>query len=224
MDVRMKSCGTAGQVGSAEYNRGSLPDQIKEIPAMRRAFTVSCLFAAIVMVGVACAHRHAGPEATEENFGVNMARMNLWREAMFRFQRAVEINPGDAMAHNNLAVAYEANGEPDKALKEYREAMRLDKSNQYIQKNYSRFVEFTSRNKKRQQRNAPKAATTTKAPAATTTAPAPAPPPPPAPAPPVIVTTTEPPVAVTTTDPPATTSTAPPPQPAPQPKPPGDEP
>ena len=85
----------------------------------------------------------------QENFGVEMARMNLWREAMFRFQRAIDINPGDAMAHNNLAVAYEANGDFEKARKEYLEALKLDKSNQYIQKNYSRFVEFTSRNKKR---------------------------------------------------------------------------
>lgn len=76
--------------------------------------------------------------------------MNLWREAMFRFQRAVEINPADAMAHNNLAVAYEANGDFDKARKEYLEALRLDRTNPYIQKNYSRYVEFLSRNKKRQ--------------------------------------------------------------------------
>lgn len=76
--------------------------------------------------------------------------MNLWREAMFRFQRAVEINPSDAMAHNNLAVACEANGDFDKARKEYLEALRLDRTNQYIQKNYSRYVEFLSRNKKRQ--------------------------------------------------------------------------
>jgi tetratricopeptide (TPR) repeat protein len=75
--------------------------------------------------------------------------MNLWREAMFRFQRATEITPGNAMAHNNLAVAYEANGDFEKARREYLEALKLDKSNQYIQKNYSRFVEFTSRNKKR---------------------------------------------------------------------------
>jgi tetratricopeptide (TPR) repeat protein len=47
-----------------------------------------------------------------------MAKMNLWREAMFRFRRAVEINPSDAMAHNNLAVAYEANGDFDKWLVE----------------------------------------------------------------------------------------------------------
>lgn len=85
----------------------------------------------------------------QENFGVQMARMNLWREAMFRFQRATEITPGNAMAHNNLAVAFEANGDFEKARKEYLEALKLDKSNQYIQKNYSRFVEFTSRNKKR---------------------------------------------------------------------------
>ena len=48
------------------------------------------------------------------------------------------------MAHNNLAVAYEANGDFDNARKEYLEALRLDRSNQYIQKNYSRFVEFLS--------------------------------------------------------------------------------
>src|SRR6185369_4841203 len=107
----------------------------------------------LLMVAMSGACRHsAGPAApaTQENFGVRMARANLWREAMFRFRRAVEINPSDAMAHNNLAVAYEANGDYEGALKEYREALRLDRSNQYIQKNYSRFVEFRQRNNKRQ--------------------------------------------------------------------------
>src|SRR5438477_9039564 len=68
---------------------------------------------------------------------------------MFRFERAVDINPSDAQAHNNLAVAYEANGDFEKARKEYLEALKLDRSNAYIQKNYSRYVEFLSRNKKR---------------------------------------------------------------------------
>jgi Flp pilus assembly protein TadD len=53
------------------------------------------------------------------------------------------------MAHNNLAVAYEANGDFENARKEYLEALKLDRSNAYIQKNYSRYVEFLSRNKKR---------------------------------------------------------------------------
>jgi tetratricopeptide (TPR) repeat protein len=78
-----------------------------------------------------------------------MARMSLWREAMFRFKRAVQMNPQDPMAHNNLAVAYEANGDFENARKEYLEALRLDRSNDYVKKNYSRFVEFLSRNKKR---------------------------------------------------------------------------
>lgn len=99
-----------------------------------------------------------GPVETQEQFGVRMAKMNLWREAMFRFRRAVEMSPDDAMAHNNLAVALEANGDFEAAGKAYREAMRLDKSNQFIQKNYSRFVEFTTRDRRRQQRKTPAAA------------------------------------------------------------------
>jgi len=108
------------------------------------------LVALALMIG--CAHQSdLSRPAAQDNFGVQMARMNLWREAMFRFQRAVDINPSDAQAHNNLAVAYEANGDFEKARKEYLEALKLDRSNPYIQKNYSRFVEFLSRNKKRQQ-------------------------------------------------------------------------
>ena len=108
----------------------------------------------------ACSHGRTDltKASSQDSFGVQMARMNLWREAMFRFQRAVEINPGEAMAHNNLAVAYEANGDFEKAAKEYRQALKLDRSNQYIQKNYSRYTEFMARNRKRQQREEAKAA------------------------------------------------------------------
>jgi tetratricopeptide (TPR) repeat protein len=120
---------------------------------------------ALALALAACGHsRDPARPAAQENFGVQMARMNLWREAMFRFQRAVEINPGDAMAHNNLAVAYEANGDFEKARREYLEALKLDRNNSYIQKNYSRYVEFLSRNKKRQQANARATATTSTSP------------------------------------------------------------
>jgi hypothetical protein len=108
------------------------------------------LVALALMIG--CSHQSdLSRPAAQDNFGVQMARLNLWREAMFRFERAIEINPGDAKAHNNLAVAYEANGDFEKARKEYLEALKLDRTNPYIQKNYSHFVEFLSRNKKRQQ-------------------------------------------------------------------------
>ena len=132
------------------------------------------LVAAVCLLS-ACSHRpDLTRSSTQENFGVQMARINLWREAMFRFKRAVEINPADAMAHNNLAVAYEANGDFENARKEYLEALRLDRANQYIQKNYSRYVEFLSRNKKRQTKDVKPAIQ----PAAQTPAPAPQPQPP----------------------------------------------
>ena len=117
---------------------------------MKGMLRLSILFATLAL-SIGCSHHSdLTRPAAQDNFGVQMARMNLWREAMFRFERAIEINPGDAQAHNNLAVAYEANGDFEKARKEYLEALKLDRTNPYIQKNYSRFVEFLSRNKKRQ--------------------------------------------------------------------------
>jgi len=117
---------------------------------MKGMLRLSILFATLTL-SISCSHNSdLTRPAAQDNFGVQMARMNLWREAMFRFERAIELNPANAQAHNNLAVAYEANGDFEKARKEYLEALKLDRSNPYIQKNYSRFVEFLSRNKKRQ--------------------------------------------------------------------------
>lgn len=125
--------------------------------------------AVAALLAMACSHQSdLSRPASQDNFGVEMARMNLWREAMFRFERAIELNPGDAQAHNNLAVAYEANGDFEKARKEYLEALKLDRNNSYIQKNYSHFVEFLSRNKKRQPGSA--AATPPKGPASNASA------------------------------------------------------
>jgi len=166
-------------------------------PALIAKSSVSRLASiALIAVAAACSH-HADLQKseTQDNFGVQMARMNLWREALFRFQRAVQINPQDAMARNNLAVAFEANGDFERARKEYLEALKLDRSNQYIQKNYSRFVEFLSRNRKRQ-----KDVKTASAAPATEATPSP---------------------VVTSTQPPAATSTQPPPAAQPQPPPPG---
>jgi tetratricopeptide (TPR) repeat protein len=81
----------------------------------------------------------------QTQFGMQAAKMDLWREAQFRFKRAVELNPGNAMAYNNLAVAYEGIGEYDQAREAYLYALNIDRSNEYIQRNYSRFVEFHSK-------------------------------------------------------------------------------
>ncbi|MCU1246695.1 MAG: yrrB 4 [Acidobacteria bacterium] len=117
---------------------------------MKRGRCTTLLFLVLAAAVSSCSHgSNVNRPSTQDNFGVQMAKSNLWREAMFRFKRAVELDPTNATAHNNLAVAYEANGDFDLAAKEYREALRLDRTNQYIQKNYSRYTEFLSRNKKR---------------------------------------------------------------------------
>jgi tetratricopeptide (TPR) repeat protein len=115
---------------------------------MKRIELTGALLMGALIAG--CSHRvDLTRESSQIDVGVDAAKMNLWREALFRFQRAVQIDPNDAMAHNNLAVAYEGTGDFEKARANYIEALRLDKGNEYIQKNFSRFTEFTSRNKKR---------------------------------------------------------------------------
>lgn len=114
-----------------------------------RLVVVSALLLAGIVTAGCGSSGNLETEAGQMRFGVQAARMDLWREAQFRFQRAVEINPQDAMAYNNLAVAYEGMGEYDKAREAYLSALKLDRSNQYIQKNYSRFVEFYQRSEKK---------------------------------------------------------------------------
>ena len=142
---------------------------------MKRAFTTSSLIlVALLILSLVVSCRSGGGDlseaSTQRRFGVRMATMNLGREAMFRVRRATQIEPDNAMAHNNLAVAYEATGDFDAAAKEYREALRLDRSNEHIQKNYSRYVEFMQRGKKREAKPATAAVTTTTAATPATTA------------------------------------------------------
>ncbi len=63
----------------------------------------------------------------------------MWKEAAYRWKRVVELNPNDYKAHNNLAIAYEALGEYQKAEKEYRLALNLSHNNDFIRSNYEKF-------------------------------------------------------------------------------------
>jgi Tfp pilus assembly protein PilF len=128
---------------------------------MRTGLKLFLLLSLVVLAGSACSSRwlDLNQSGDQLQFGVQMARANLWREAMFRFERAVEIDPNNPNALNNLAVAYEGIGEFEKARDIYARAMAADRSNQYIQKNYSRFVEFYSRNQRREEQLQSRAAT-----------------------------------------------------------------
>ena len=78
-------------------------------------------------------------------FGINVAQRGLWREAIYRWEKAVELDPSYAPAYNDLAVAYEHEGELAKAKKAYEKALELDPNNGQIRQNYELFKEINDR-------------------------------------------------------------------------------
>ena len=78
-------------------------------------------------------------------FGISVAQRGLWREAIYRWQRAAEIDPSYAAAYNNLAVAYEHEGEFDKARTAYEKAIELEPGNALVKQNYELFKEINDR-------------------------------------------------------------------------------
>lgn len=85
-------------------------------------------------------------EAKEQvEFGVQVAQRGLWREAIYRWERATEIDPTYAAAFNNLAVAYEQEGELDKARAAYEKAVALEPNNLLIRQNFDLFREINDR-------------------------------------------------------------------------------
>jgi Flp pilus assembly protein TadD len=77
----------------------------------------------------------------ELRFGIDVARRGLWREASFRFERAVQLDPDNASALNNLAIALEQQGDFERARAAYDKALQLKPGNTYIQQNYDLFRE-----------------------------------------------------------------------------------
>ncbi|HUF24028.1 MAG TPA: tetratricopeptide repeat protein [Vicinamibacterales bacterium] len=125
---------------------------------------LSAWLAALVTLGVAAplSLAAAGGAATIDNdrelataqveFGIKVAQKKLWREAAFRFEKAVEIDPTYPAAWNNLAIAYEEQGNFDAANKAYGKAVELDPGNVLIRQNYDLFKEIYDRISRRNRR------------------------------------------------------------------------
>ena len=107
------------------------------------------------MLGVAPLAAAADDERAgkENRFGVDVARRGLWKEAAYRWRKAVELDPLNARAHNNLAVGLERAGEFEEALDVYETALSLEPSNEQIRQNYELFREAYER-KQRKDRDA----------------------------------------------------------------------
>jgi Tfp pilus assembly protein PilF len=79
------------------------------------------------------------------DFGISVAQRGLWREAIYRWEKAVEVDPTYAAAFNDLAIAYEHEGQLDKARKAYEKALAIDPNNSQIRQNYELFKEINDR-------------------------------------------------------------------------------
>jgi Flp pilus assembly protein TadD len=108
----------------------------------------SQFFAALVLAVASVAPLLAdarGDARKQVEFGISVAQRGLWREAIYRWERAAQLDPSYAAAHNNLAIAYEHEGELEKARVAYEKAIELDPSNALIKQNYELFREINDR-------------------------------------------------------------------------------
>jgi len=163
---------------------------------MSEPFRVRTLILSLPLILVACGGGYGRPDSAQSqlSFGVDMAKRSLWSEALFRFHQAERLDPNNPRALNNLAVAYEAVGDYQKALEYYQKALKTSPDNRDLRANYSRFVEFYQGFKPDEQKTGEPPAPPAAGPATTLTGGDPVPAPPPSPTLPPSETPEPPPV------------------------------
>jgi Tfp pilus assembly protein PilF len=107
---------------------------------------VAAIVACIAAVSASPSFADARSEARAQvEFGISVAQRGLWREAIYRWEKATELDPTYVAAYNDLAIAYEHEGQLDKARKAYEKALELDPNNTQVRQNYELFKEINDR-------------------------------------------------------------------------------
>ena len=109
------------------------------------AFLVASL---LVTAAPALADQRSDAKAQVE-FGIVVAKKNLWKEATQRWEHATKLDPTYAAAWNNLGIGYEQLGRFDEARTAYEKAMELEPGNQFFKTNYDYFREIYDRQNRR---------------------------------------------------------------------------
>lgn len=108
-----------------------------------RPFAAAALLLALIASPAWADARSDAKEQVE--FGIQVAQRGLWREAIYRWERAAQLDPTYAAAFNNLAVAYEHEGQLNKAREAYEKALALEPDNALIRQNFDLFKEINDR-------------------------------------------------------------------------------
>ena len=107
---------------------------------------VAVLVASLAAVSATPLSADARSEAKAQvEFGISVAQRGLWREAIYRWEKATELDPTYVAAFNDLAIAYEHEGQLDKARKAYEKAIELEPNNTQVRQNYELFKEINDR-------------------------------------------------------------------------------
>ena len=115
---------------------------VMKIPSALSVLSAAALVLASASPSLADARSDA---KSQVSFGIDVAMRGLWREAVYRWEKAVELDPTYAEAFNDLAVAYEHEGQLEKARIAYEKALEIEPDNAQIRQNYDLFKEINDR-------------------------------------------------------------------------------
>jgi len=114
-----------------------------------RTRLLSAVLVLTALAGTAYADARSDAKAHVE-FGIAVAQRGLWKEALYRWEKATQIDPSYVAAFNNLAVGYEHEGMLDKAAEAYERALKLEPNNALVRQNFELFKEIHDRSNQSQ--------------------------------------------------------------------------
>src|SRR5258708_8225346 len=99
--------------------------------AMTRSIAI--FSATMVVFSAAPVFADARKDAKSQvDFGINVAQRGLWREAIYRWEKPTQLDPTYSAAFNDLAIAYQHEGQLEKPPNPYAKPLQLDPNNHHI--------------------------------------------------------------------------------------------
>lgn len=104
----------------------------------------SIAVAALIAVVCGCTSGGVGGRSRAEEMeeGYRAAKHGYWQEALMRYERAEQLEPGNAEVLNNLGVALEAVGRYEEAGEVYARARHIDPKDEKLKRNHRQYTDF----------------------------------------------------------------------------------